>query len=186
MDTRQIKTLLENYFKGQTTLQEERELGDYFSAGSVDTELLPYREQFVLFRAMQQQEPAGPDFEGRLSELIDAQEEKILPGQRISTVFRWAAAATIAILLGAGAYLVLERQSGRQRDTYSDTNLAYAEVQKTLMYVSYKMNQGMKSLSAVSKINAGAESLKKLEKLDTGMEMLNMVSIINNSSNLKK
>jgi len=186
MDTKQIEILLEKYFNGQTTLQEERELGDYFLAGSVDPDLLPFREQFVLIRALQEQEPPGPDFEDRLAGLIDAQDEKILPGRRFSFGFRWVVAATIAILLGVGSYLALEKQSGHQRDTYSDTNLAYAEVQKTLRYVSYKMNRGIKPLSTVSKINAGAESLKKLEKLDTGMEMLNMVSIINNSSNLKK
>jgi hypothetical protein len=186
MDTRQIKTLLEKYFEGQSTLQEEQALSDYFSGETAVPELLSYRQQFVLLKALREQDPGIPDFEDRLTRMIDSQQEEKQYSMRPRSFYRLAVAASIAILIGISGYLIMNNLWRRERDTFQDSRLAYAEAQRTLLYVSQKMNQGIKPLSAVSKINSGTESLKNLKKLNTSMDMLNMVSIINNSSNLKK
>jgi len=186
MDTRQIKTLLEKYFDGKTTLQDEQTLSDYFMEETIVPELLPFRQQFVLLRTLRELEPCNPDFEHRLARMIDSQHEELRLDRKPKYFFRLAVAASIAVLIGISGYLIMNNLWHRERDTYEDTRLAYAEAQKTLLYVSQKMNQGIKPLSAVSKINSGTESLKNLKKLNTSMDMLNMVSIINNSSNLKK
>ncbi len=39
MDLKRIKTLLEKYYSGETTLEEERILREYFSNETVDNEL---------------------------------------------------------------------------------------------------------------------------------------------------
>ena len=186
MDTRQIKILLEKYFEGQTTLEEEQALTDYFTGETNVPELLPYRQQFVLLNSLREQDPVIPDFEDRLIRMIDSQHEEKQYSMRPRSFYRLAVAASIAILIGITGYLIMNNLWHREQDTYEDARLAYAEAQKTLLYVSQKMNQGIKPLSAVSKINSGTESLKNLKKLNTSMDMLNMVSIINNSSNLKK
>ena len=186
MDTRQIKTLLEKYFEGQTTLHEEQVLTDYFTEELPIPELLPFRQQFVLLKALREQECGKPDFEYRLAQMIDSQQEVLPHDMKPRYLLRLAVAASIAILIGLSGYLIINNLWHREQDTFKDSSLAYAEAQKTLLYVSQKMNQGIKPLSAVAKINSGTESLKNLNKLNTSMDMLNLVSIINNSSNLKK
>lgn len=42
--------MLERYFKGETTLGEERRLSEYFRQGEVSEELMPYREWFAGLR----------------------------------------------------------------------------------------------------------------------------------------
>jgi hypothetical protein len=101
-------------------------------------------------------------------------------------ITRLAVAATIAVLIGISGIIVLNKEWHKERDTFSDPQLAYAEAQKTLLYISQKMNQGIKPLNSVSKINAGAKPLKSLKKLDHSLDMLNRVSFMNQSSNLKK
>jgi hypothetical protein len=187
MDTKQIKILLEKYFEGQTTLQEEQVLLDYFNSKEVAPELASFRQPFVLLRAGKDHETTGiSDFEFRLAGMIDSQQE--IPERRFRPVsfYRLAVAAAIAVLIGISGLLIIQNNWHKNRDTYADPQQAYAEAQKTLLYVAERMNKGIEPLSAVSKINAGSEHLKSLRKLNSSMDMLNVVSFINNSSNLKK
>lgn len=186
MDIVQIRTLLERYFEGQTTLQEEQALLDYFTAESPDPELHTYQQQFMMLHATREQKPGNPDFETRLAGMIDDQQQIPSREVRLRLVYRMAAAATIAVLIGVSGLLVMYNRWHRAQDTYSDPQLAYVETRKALLYVSQKMNRGIKPLSAVSKINAGTKPLKSLNKLDNSLDMLYVFSIINNSSNLKK
>jgi len=196
METGQIKILLERYFEGQTDLQEEQLLQDYFSADVTDLELLPFRQQFLLIRAVREQESSGyPEFEARLAGLIDSQHQEpvsgLPAGRQISIlrrlpIMKMAAAAAIITMIGISGLLLVQKDRHRTRDTYSDPQQAYNEAQKTMLYVAHRMNSGIEPLSAVSKINAGNEHLKSLKKLNNSLDMLNMVSFINNSSNLKK
>ncbi len=54
-----INKLLENYFKGETTLAEEAELKQYFATGTIAPEHKPYSALFQAFgQEVQQQYPA--------------------------------------------------------------------------------------------------------------------------------
>jgi|WetSurMetagenome_2_1015567.scaffolds.fasta_scaffold231693_2 hypothetical protein len=184
MDTKEIKILLEKYFDGQSTLREEQELSDYFKEEEIPS---PMKQQFMLFRTWKEEVPAGMEgFESRLAGFIDAQQEAPIRKIRSGFYQRLAVAATVAVLIGISALMIIQNNWRHNRDTYEDPQQAYAEAQKTLLYVAEKMNRGIEPLSAVSKINAGNEHLKSLKKLNSSMDMLNMVSFINNSSNLKK
>ncbi len=186
MDTKEIKVLLEKYFEGETTLEEDQALFDFFSGESIDPAFRPLQKQFLLLQSAREPLDFDPAFERRMAELIEAEQVISLPVHKTNWIKRFAVAATIAILIGVSGVIVLNREWHKEKDTYSDPRIAYAEAQKTLLYVSQKMNQGMKPLGAVSKINAGAKPLKSLKKLDHSMDMLNRVSFMNQSSNLKK
>ena len=186
MDIKEIQVLLEKYFEGETTLEEDQALLDYFSAENIDSKLQPWQQQFLLLNSGREPLTFDPDFEKRLAGLIEAEQEIPMRRHKSHWITRLAIAATIAVLIGISGVIVLNKEWHKEKDTFSDSQLAYAEAQKTLLYVSQKMNQGIKPLNAVSKINAGAKSLKSLKKLDHSMDMLNRVSFMNQSSNLKK
>ncbi len=186
MDIKEIKVLLEKYFEGETTLEEDQVLLDYFSGENIDSKFRPYQQQFLLLQSGREPLPFDPDFENRLAVLIEAEQQLPVRAHKSRWITRFAVAATIAVLIGISGVIVLNKEWHKEKDTFSDPQLAYAEAQKTLLYVSQKMNQGIKPLNAVSKINAGAKPLKSLKKLDHSMDMLNRVSFMNQSSNLKK
>jgi hypothetical protein len=186
MDIKEIQVLLEKYFEGETTLGEDQALLDYFSGKNVDSKLRPFQQQFLLLRSGREPLAFDPEFEKRMAGLVESEQEIPLHNNKSRWFTRLAVAATIAILIGISGVIVLNKEWHKEKDTFSDPELAYAEAQKTLLYISQKMNQGIKPLNAVAKINAGAKPLKSLKKLDHSLDMLNRVSFMNQSSNLKK
>ncbi|HJZ39184.1 MAG TPA: hypothetical protein VJ203_02340 [Bacteroidales bacterium] len=187
MENNRIKHLLEKYFEGQSTLAEEQELVEYFSGNhEFPDSLVRYRSMFSLLHMNRYQGVEIRGMENKIAGLIrdDEASSKPLPGRK--RFYRYAAAATIAVLVGLSGVLLFQKSSSPVTDTYADPQLAYIEAQKALMYVSEKMNKGIKPLSSVSKINSATSQLKSLEKMDRSLEMLNLVSIIYVSSNLKK
>ena len=51
-----IKQLVDRFMAGETSLDEERALYRYFSAGNVAEELMPLREYFCSFASLSQDE----------------------------------------------------------------------------------------------------------------------------------
>ncbi len=50
MDIKEIQVLLEKYFEGETTLEEDQALLDYFSGENIDSKLRPWQQQFLLLQ----------------------------------------------------------------------------------------------------------------------------------------
>jgi hypothetical protein len=187
MDINQIKQLLIKYFDGVTTLEEERMLRRYFTEeNEIPGELDTYRQQFLLISETSNEKPDTSELELRISEQIENQAIALQPASYQKRLYRYLAAASVAVLIGVSGFLIYQNLKPGAKDTYTDPKLAYNEAQKALLYVSQKMNKGIEPLSNVSKITAGTDKLKSLEKMDESMGMLNLVSIINRSSNLKK
>jgi hypothetical protein len=85
-----VKNLLEKYWEGETSLEEERMLKSYFSSGNVDEQLRPYSP---LFQAMMAEKAVQYPKVG----IITAQPHRF-------QWHAWAAAASIAMVLTAGAW----------------------------------------------------------------------------------
>ena len=91
-----IKQLLDKYFEGQTSLQEEQSLRNYFRQDNIDESLLEFKPMFDFFN------------EERESAMID-EYETIIPEQsnRPKTIKIWFSrisvgiAASVVLLLGA-------------------------------------------------------------------------------------
>lgn len=186
MDTNRIRQLLERYFEGTTTLDEERTLRDYFTSDQpIDDDLIPFRVQFNLldqnWLSPAENEALETKIMNRIMSLETIGEKKTrMPFRHLLM------AASIALAIGLSVILVNRFQHHEVKDTYDDPQLAYQETQKALMYISQKMNRGLEPLNNVSKINTGTDQLRNLGKMDESLGMLNLVSIINQSSNLKK
>jgi hypothetical protein len=151
MNEEVLKSLLEKYYDGLSTAEEEQELRDYFSG----TEVLPgYDAEAEIFRfyvdSADMPEPSA-DFESRIIKALDA-ETRIAgrPGIRRYLVPSLSAAAGLMILVASWFFLLQQKKS---EDTFSDPKIAYAETMKILMDVSSKMNQGTRTLKPVGRIH---------------------------------
>ena len=101
MDYKYIEQLLERYWEGETTLQEESILRAFFSQEDVPAGLMKYKS---LFDWGLQEETLGDDFDARILNSIGQEEEpkaKIVTlASRLKPLFK--AAAIVAILLTIG------------------------------------------------------------------------------------
>ena len=103
MDYKYIEQLLERYWEGETTLQEEAILRAFFSQDDVPANLMKYKS---LFDCGLQEETLGDDFDARILDSIgaeDTQEPKakiVTLASRLKPLFK--AAAIVAILLTIG------------------------------------------------------------------------------------
>ena len=90
-DFKSIQALLEKYWEGETTLEEERLIKGYFASDEVDVRLKPFAPMFQAFREEQ---------------TVQLNKGKVVP---IRPQMYWAAAASIAILLAAGVWWMFSR-----------------------------------------------------------------------------
>jgi len=135
MDSR-IEQLLEKYWKCETSLEEEKELKDFFNSQEISDEL---KEPATLFKYFEYQKKQGVD-EERLQKKLSSVVESDKRGKVVTMFFTIAKIAAGVVVLVAATYLVREevRKSYPTEiaDTYSDPELAFEETKKALMMIS--------------------------------------------------
>ena len=102
MDYKYIEQLLERYWQGETTLQEEAILRAFFSQDDVPASLMKYKS---LFDCGLQEETLGDDFDAHILDSIGEDEKEpkakvVSWSSRLMPLFK--AAAVVAILLTIG------------------------------------------------------------------------------------
>lgn len=147
MNPEELKILLEKYYEGASSREEELMLKEYFSREEVPEELRRDREIFRFFLDSAEIPDAPSGFEERIIERIDRQrsEAKFNWKRRILTVM--SAAASLIIIISATWFFTRDRRA--IRDTYSDPQIAYAEAMKILYEVSVKLNKGTSPLGKI-------------------------------------
>lgn len=96
-----IQTLLDRYWEGETTLEEERLLKEYFNSGNYDPR---FRNEAPLFQALRGEQNV---------QLV--QTPKVVPMR--PALYSWksiTAAASVALLIGAGAWWWTQKPADTQ------------------------------------------------------------------------
>ena len=103
MDYKYINQLLDRYWKGETSLEEEQILRSFFSQICVPEELAKYRPLFNYEQTETKTDRLGDDFDERIMSMIDEPQELKVKAQPIRSSQRFAplfkAAAMVAIVL---------------------------------------------------------------------------------------
>lgn len=101
MDYKYIDQLLERYWSGETTLEEEQILRSFFSQPDVPAEMAKYRSLFLYEQTEPKTDVLGDDFDERILSMIDEQPavraRVVTLRQRLAPLFK--AAAIVAIIL---------------------------------------------------------------------------------------
>lgn len=136
MESNKIETLLEKYFRGETSIAEEMELRDYFSSPNVSPNLEQYKPIFGYLTLAK-----GQKFE-----------QKIVLKSRKRNLAWLSIAASVVVLLGIGTYSYFNYYNANQDQdlgTYDDPEIAFRETQKALSMLSTHLNTGIKSVQYV-------------------------------------
>lgn len=163
MKREELKELLEKYYDGQTSAEEEERLKKYFTGKDILPGFEAEKEIFSHYTVSEIIPVPSVDFEDRIFGNIDDLERKEKNKsvkKRYITVI--SAAATILLLVGS-YFIFFNREV--QEDTFSDPQIAYAETMKILYEVSVKLNKGTEALKPLNKMQdamkTGLESVDK-------------------------
>ncbi len=188
MNSEEIKLLLERYYEGDSTNEEEQLLKDFFSQADIPEDLYCERDIFRYYlQSVVIPEPAS-DLENRIISALDSLDQKSesLKRRRIFGILTGIAAG---ILILTGTYFIFVQKS-EPRDTYSDPEIAYAETMRILYDVSGRLNHGTKALEQIGELrNETRKSLTTInrstamfkEKMKPLVSLSKAKDIVNNS-----
>ena len=122
MDYKYIEQLLERYWQGETTLQEESILRAFFSQEMPDLPEDIRKYQFLFSCKFQKEEPLGDDFDVKMLEMIGEEapkSETISLTNRLMPLFKAAAIVAIILTLGNAAQAPWDRGWDDPKDAYA-------------------------------------------------------------------
>lgn len=119
MDYKYIKQLLDRYFEGETSLEEEEILRAFFSQTDVPADLRRYRDLFVYEVGEREQTVLDGGFDERLLSKIKEDEpvkaRVVTMRQRLMPLFRAAAVVAIFLTLGNAAQVAFRQDAAPVR-----------------------------------------------------------------------
>jgi len=177
MNLQEINRLLEKFFNGETSLEEEKQLRSFFSSREVPPKWQGMAEYFSFLREERTLNLGQPDFDSRL--------EESLAESRISRLFDlrrpwiyWAAGVAASILILVAVFVKFDPFSGKISDTYDNPEVAYVQAKKILMFVSTQLNKGTENLDQINKFDDGLKNIQPVASFNKsidGIERLNEV-----------
>lgn len=138
MELAKIEKLLEAYFKGETNIDEEKILREYFINENVPTHLLQYK----------------PIFLGMAAARLERLDKNIkFPESIVEDTGIWkylVVAALIVALLVGGVYF---SQSNDLTPEEREALVAFEKSKKAMLLLSQNLNRGAEKLSIVNQFN---------------------------------
>lgn len=132
MDYKYIEQLLERYWEGETTLQEEAILRTFFNQEDVPARLMKYKS---LFECGLQEETLGDDFDARILEMVGEEMPKaktVTITSRLMPLFKAAAIVAIVLTLGNAAQAPWDRGWDDPKEAYAKFHQQEADSLNTL------------------------------------------------------
>ncbi|MGB3591069.1 MAG: hypothetical protein WBA16_05220 [Nonlabens sp.] len=148
--------LLEKYWNGDTTLEEEQKLRDYFNSGAVDPAHEIYND---LFAGLESESVVEQDYEfdafARLSFNHSERHEHLQRWKGIAI----AAGFALMIAVGAGTYNLNQQPD---LGSYDNPEEAYAATMDALQLISTKFNNGRENLAPAVEVGNKTSQIFKL------------------------
>lgn len=137
MDYKYIEQLLDRYWDGQTSLEEEAILRAFFSQDAVPANLAAYKA-FFSYANDKEGNVLGDDFDERMEALVGQPEKvkaKVVPfRQRLAPLFKAAAVVAIILTLGNASQMAfnddqesLPQTAGMQQKSQNGPSVAMGD-----------------------------------------------------------
>jgi len=165
MEYQRLEELLERYLEGQSTLEEEALLKEYFSQAGLPPEQKEMQELFRYFANAGQVAASPFDMRNELNAALESEWKKET-GSRFRRIFLWVGSAAAVIALSFGIYKYQNKPGPIVKDTFTDPRLAYIETKRALLLVSRTMNRHTANLKYLAKIDESFKHASKIAEID--------------------
>ncbi len=157
MDSRRIETLLEKYWSGETTLQEEYEVKAYLKEYGLPTGTDEESSYFQLLSAYEQRELSS-DFDAQVLTKIGHAKGRY----RLPSALKAAAGAAILI---AACFFIYRYDTSRQLRLAElrEAREAFELTKKALFLVSSELNRGANFTKELEEFDLTVEKIKNRE-----------------------
>jgi len=164
MELTNIEQLLEKYWNGDTSVEEEQQLQHFFSEEEVPEHLEGVATLFRTFSTDRQFKQLDEAFDEALIRKIE-KSEKAFPWRNWLSI-----AAAIALLIVSALWVkdILPMQAQQptaeiqliEEDTYEDPRLAYEQTREALLLISSMMNKGTQQVEKLEKFHEAQQTVR--------------------------
>jgi hypothetical protein len=163
MNTKELNRLLEKYYNGESSEDEELVLRRYFETDDIPESFKAEKEIFRYYSEHLNIPEPSLNFEEKIIAAIDSVDDKPeISKLRKQILIFISVAAVILVLVGSYFFFI---QKSEPEDTFSNPATAYSETVKILFDVSSQLNRGTETLESVQKFEETAtKSFKTLNK----------------------
>jgi hypothetical protein len=161
MDYNNIRKLLDKYWEGESSLQEETQLRDFFAGNNVPEDLKSYQPLFQFFQ-MEQKKNLNGDFDERLIQQLESSQNATAKVRNLPYYLMRVAAAGLLLF---SIYFVNEQWNQAQYEAVASEEMTpeevYAQTKQALLLVSSKLNKGTDVVNdGMSKMNKATHVIK--------------------------
>jgi len=176
MNTTEIKILLDKYFDGETSLNEERILKNYFASDHADDTLKKHAHMFAFFKTESKVEPAGT-LEDKIFDSLDTFTNSPFYKRKTFWIYFSGIAASVlfvlTLIIETKYHTTLKNSVAETSFTRQDALLAYNRTKIALGYVSEKYTTATDPLSEVDKFSNSTIAITHLEKIEDELNKIN-------------
>ncbi len=178
MNTLKIEKLLEKFYNGETTLQEEQELRQYFCGENIPPHLRSVYSQFFCIEKSKEEDTLDDSFDDEVLGKLKEGDSDYIRIKRKSLFYSVAGiAATILILISV--FTKFNPFSNKIESTLSNPEVAYNEAKKILLYVSGNLNKGTDQLNTLAKFDQSFSDVSSISKFDDGLNQASKIEKYN-------
>lgn len=156
MDLKQVEQLLEKYWEGSSSIEEEKMIREFFASNELPKHFEVYSDLFTSPELSMYSE-LGKDFDTKIINKIKAE-----PKSNIWNVFKIAAIGLILIITSISVFQV-DTKKQIAEDTFNTPEAALAETKKAFAMISEAMNKGEQPLMYLSKWDETNEKIKNID-----------------------
>jgi hypothetical protein len=177
MNAPEISRLLEKYYNGQSSEEEELILRDYFQGENIPDEYSAEKEIFQHYNQPVIYTEPSEGFAQKIISAIDSEEAKEKSFRFTRRGIMTFSGIAAGLLMMVGAYFFFNAYN-EPKDTFASPDIAYAEAVKILYEVSSQINHGTDQLNNIRKMDdVTAKSFAALNRstaiIDKNLKNLN-------------
>ena len=181
-----IRSLLDKFYQGETSLAEERELTDFFRDGQVPEELMADRELFLAMERVDESIEIPEGLEQRAKADLERIQARTARVRRINFYSLSGLAAGLLIILSVYLGFLQPAQSNLDEYAIEDPEQAYLETVKALELVSSKWGQATGELENLDRVNDGFQKVQTIQKVNSGSRQIDLLGTIGRASQVQK
>ena len=159
MNLQELRQLLDKYYEGTSSLQEETILISLLNDDNLPAEFAADRRVFALFGEERAIPQPDDGFEGRIMGAIDKFENRRHTVSLKRTIYSVISVAASLLIVVISYFIIYEN---RQMDSFDDPLIAYNETMKVLYNVSVNLNKGSGTIEELAIFDVARSNLGKL------------------------